>query len=74
MKLKTIITFFCVGWIGYIMYVLSTLFVTLNLLWLSLALLVYSIIVYTMGRHDIIFIIKSKLKSWLMKVHPHQEV
>lgn len=73
-KFKLVITILCIGWIGYIMYVLSTLFVTLNLLWLSLVLLFYSIIVYAMGRHDIIFIIKSKLKLWLTKVHPHQEV
>ena len=58
--LKTIITIILVGWVAYW---LSTLFVTLNLLWLSLALLVYSIIVYTMGRHDLIFQLKAYLTT-----------
>lgn len=53
--LKTIITIILVGWVAYW---LSTLFITLNLLWLSLALLVYTIVVYTMGRHDLIYHLK----------------
>lgn len=73
MNFKLVITILFIVWIVYLMWYLSTLFVTLNLLWLSLILIAYTLVVYTMGRHDIIFIVKSKLKLWLMKVHPHQE-
>lgn len=55
---KPLLTIASLIWIGYVCYTLSFSFITFNLLYFVVGIILWTWVVYLLGRHDVYFRIK----------------